>query len=142
MSESPTILVVDDDDDIRESLHLLLEQEGYIVLEAREGEDALEVLSAHSEVEIILLDLLMIPMDGFSFLEELRTRGWRWRYGILAMTAFTGMEARLQASQVDGVLVKPFRYIEFVFSEIERLVERQKVKRAWSSLPEVSSPLP
>jgi CheY-like chemotaxis protein len=136
VESSTTILIVDDDEDIREALHILLEQEGYSVLEAEHGEAALSLLETTPSVEIILLDIIMTPMDGFTFLEELRTRGWRSRYSILAMTAFTGLEARIQTTtHVDGVLVKPFHYIEFVFSEIARLVEQQKKKRAWQVPP-------
>lgn len=68
-----TILVVDDDRRIREMLSLYLKGHGYGVLEAEDGEKALEVFYANnSRIDLILLDVMMPGRDGFSVLEELR----------------------------------------------------------------------
>lgn len=63
------ILIVEDDADARESLAALLEGEGYHVLEAQHGEEALEVLRK-SPVCIILLDIFMPVMNGHAFMAE------------------------------------------------------------------------
>lgn len=64
-------LVVEDDDDTRELMRRLLVGEGWIVGTARNGRDALALLTAEPP-HLILLDLLMPEMDGFEFLAELR----------------------------------------------------------------------
>lgn len=66
------VLLVDDDADIRESLRDLLTDEGYEVLCARDGREALDVLLAGERPSLIVLDLIMPVMDGVEFLTHLR----------------------------------------------------------------------
>ena len=62
-----SLLLVEDDDDIRDTLAEILTQEGYDVLAARDGREALD-LAAHTErLRLILLDLRMPVMDGVEF---------------------------------------------------------------------------
>ncbi len=69
-SEKRTVLVVDDDRDIRLTLAEILEDEGYNVQIASNGREALEVLGRNAEpVSLIVLDLMMPEMDGFEFRE-------------------------------------------------------------------------
>jgi CheY-like chemotaxis protein len=64
------VLVVDDDRSTRESLYRLLDVEGYSVLEAANGQKALDVLAKASHFpSLILLDLAMPVMDGYGFLK-------------------------------------------------------------------------
>ncbi|HEX4802185.1 MAG TPA: response regulator [Myxococcaceae bacterium] len=65
------ILVVEDDDDIRDSLKELLEEEGYQVDTAANGEQALNRLRGEAP-QLILLDLMMPVMDGWEFQRQLR----------------------------------------------------------------------
>jgi len=65
-----SLLVVDDDLDLREAVVGLLETEGHHVLEAADGKLALEALAKSPGVGLIILDLMMPVMDGFSFLAE------------------------------------------------------------------------
>jgi CheY-like chemotaxis protein len=58
------VLIVDDDDDIREVLRALLEDEGYAVEEARHGEEALRTLRTSHQRFVVLLDLRMPVLDG------------------------------------------------------------------------------
>lgn len=62
-----TILVVDDDTDIRDSIRLVLDREGYRSLGAANGAEALGVLQTTPEVDLILLDMMMPVMDGIEF---------------------------------------------------------------------------
>jgi CheY-like chemotaxis protein len=66
----PTVLVVEDHADARESLALLLEQTGYAPATAADGLEALEYLRSSPPPCLILLDLMMPRMDGLSFLAE------------------------------------------------------------------------
>lgn len=68
-----SVLVVDDDPDARSRLRVVLEREGWIVAEAGNGEEALQSV-AHAPPQLILLDLTMPVMDGFTFLHALRER--------------------------------------------------------------------
>jgi CheY-like chemotaxis protein len=63
----PTVLVVDDDGDIRDALCLVLEHNGYRALAASNGEEALVRLRADASVDLILLDMMMPVMDGWGF---------------------------------------------------------------------------
>ncbi len=69
MNGRGTILVVEDDLDIREVMRMILEASGYQVLEAGDGAEALGVVRAHRPC-VILLDLMMPGMDGFQFRES------------------------------------------------------------------------
>jgi CheY-like chemotaxis protein len=63
----PTVLVVDDDGDIRDAICLVLEHNGYRALAASNGEEALTRLRADVPVDLILLDMMMPVMDGWGF---------------------------------------------------------------------------
>jgi CheY-like chemotaxis protein len=68
------VLVVDDDDGIRSGLRDVLESVGYLVLEARDGKEALNTLSSGTtpEIRLIVLDLMMPFMSGWELVELLR----------------------------------------------------------------------
>jgi CheY-like chemotaxis protein len=68
------VMVIDDDADIREMIKVLLEVEGYRVVTAIDGVDAMEKLS-REEPALILIDLMMPRMDGEQFIVALRQRG-------------------------------------------------------------------
>jgi CheY-like chemotaxis protein len=71
-AHAPTVLVVDDDADIRETIAELLEDEGYSAVSAANGVEALRLLRAGFVPSLILLDLMMPLMDGYSCRAELR----------------------------------------------------------------------
>lgn len=63
------VLVVEDDGDVREALAAVLQHEGYPVLEAQHGRDALDKLRDAEDICLILLDLFMPTMNGWAFRE-------------------------------------------------------------------------
>jgi two-component system, chemotaxis family, chemotaxis protein CheY len=67
-----TILVIDDDQGIREALAEILEMSGYRVAVAADGQEGVELLEVGLEPSAIVLDLMMPRMDGWTFLERLR----------------------------------------------------------------------
>ncbi len=71
MSSLKTIMVIEDDTSIRDSLRELLESENYRVLLAEHGQKALELLKGSVQPDLILLDLSMPIMDGKTFLKEI-----------------------------------------------------------------------
>jgi CheY-like chemotaxis protein len=66
------VLLVDDDADIRDSLGGILREEGHSVQLAKNGLEALQALSSSAQPDVVLLDLLMPVMDGWTFLSRLR----------------------------------------------------------------------
>jgi CheY-like chemotaxis protein len=69
-----SVLIVEDDEGIRETLRELVEMEGFQVIEARNGKQALDLIRCHSfQPELILLDLMMPVMNGWEFLKELHS---------------------------------------------------------------------
>lgn len=69
-----TVLLVEDEDDLRESMRDALELNGYAVVAARDGQEALDAMGRIDEVCLVLLDLLMPGMNGWDFFAKLRTR--------------------------------------------------------------------
>ncbi len=118
--ESLPILVVDDEATIRSLVAEMLEDEGYAVLSATNGEEALDVLAEH-RVGAILLDLRMPVMDGRTFANALRARGFR--VPIVVMTAERGGQS--VANEIDAVahLTKPFD-IDELYAILARLNHR------------------
>ena len=69
-----TVLLVEDDDELRESMRDLLEEGGYVVVTARDGQEALDAVARVEHVCVVVLDLLMPRMDGWEFFEKMRAR--------------------------------------------------------------------
>ena len=110
-----TVLVVEDERDLRESFGEVLELEGYQVFLAENGRRALELLGELRRPAIVMLDLMMPVMNGFEFLAELR-RGEHRGLPVVVVSAFADRAAGLD---VEAVLEKPFRLTELV-----RVLER------------------
>jgi CheY-like chemotaxis protein len=69
----PRVLVVEDDEDVRETTRMMLELDGHRVLTAKDGREALAILAArHQEIGLVLLDGIMPVMNGWEFLEARR----------------------------------------------------------------------
>ena len=66
-----TVLIVDDDADIRDMMRMFLETDGYRVIAAADGQDALQQLQ-RARPGVVVLDLTMPDMDGEEFLERMR----------------------------------------------------------------------
>ena len=103
------ILIVEDDEAIREGVRILLEGEGYTVQEAEDGFQCLKKLSA--ETDLIILDIMMPDVDGFSYCDKIRSLV---DCPILFLTAKT-MEHDITFGLglgADDYLTKPFRIAE------------------------------
>jgi CheY-like chemotaxis protein len=106
MAKGP-VLVVDDDQDIQYSMEMALADEGYEVLTASDGAEALTVLQRHVP-KLILLDMRMPVMDGWQFAEAYRRRPGP-HAPIVVVTAARDAAARAAEIEAQGVLPKPFR---------------------------------
>jgi CheY-like chemotaxis protein len=109
----PVVMLVEDDDDIRETLAILLEEEGYAVGSYRNGREALDGLRAGPLPAAILLDLMMPEMDGHQFRRAQRADAAWAGIPVILITA-AGME-RVRRDEFTEVLRKPIK--------VERLLE-------------------
>ena len=100
------VLIVDDDPDILQTLALCLSTEGYRVLMASNGLEALELLKTERPAAI-LLDLMMPVMDGWQFVAELDTRGMRGT-PLLILSADRAVQGHAIKLKANGHLAKPF----------------------------------
>ncbi len=102
----PTVLVVEDDDDVRAEVSELLRLEGYAVTEAADGMQALKLLRREPHVDVVLLDLWLPHMDGWTFRAEQRADQVIRNVPVVVMTADSSSQAR--AIDADEVIRKPF----------------------------------
>ena len=119
---SNSILVVDDDADIRATLAELLEDEGYRVGTAANGRDALAFLRDHPSTSLVLLDLMMPIMDGFGFLTAQRGDPAVSSIPVVVMTARGALQPG--AIDVPDVLQKPLKIPQLL--EAIRDVQRRR----------------
>jgi two-component system, chemotaxis family, chemotaxis protein CheY len=103
---SRTVLVVDDDPDILQTLALCLATEGYQVVMAANGKEALEQLGRERPA-CILLDLMMPVMDGWQFVHEMDTRQLR-NAPLLILSADRAVQGHAVKLRADAYLAKPF----------------------------------
>ena len=99
------ILVVDDDDEIREALADVLTDEGYEVVGARDGQQALQFVRAGRRPNAILLDLWMPVMDGWQLRHELLSDSKLSDIPVIVLTAVR--DQRAQGLMVADILTKP-----------------------------------
>jgi CheY-like chemotaxis protein len=95
-----SILIIEDDESIRETLRIFLEYEGYRVLTAGNGKEGFELLPQAGNPCLVLVDLMMPVMDGWQFIEEARTNEVLSTTPIVVVTAFAEMARGIQARAV------------------------------------------
>jgi len=128
-SMSTTILVVDDDSAVRESLRRALKLEGYEVELAADGDAALERIGADSEPDAVILDVMMPGTDGLEVCRTLRASGNR--LPVLMLTARGAVDDRVAGldAGADDYLVKPFALDE-LFARLRALLRRRGAEEA------------
>lgn len=106
----PTLLVVDDEAQLRLTLRAHLQREGFQLVEAEDGRAALKVIEGH-KIDLALIDILMPNMDGIEMIRALRAQDAR--LPIIAMSGGGRLDARdmLSAARklgADATIAKPF----------------------------------
>ena len=103
------VLIVEDDPETRHELRLLLEEEGYTVLEARDGRTALDLATLRLP-DLVLQDLLLPDIPGFQLLEALRRLPGGTQVPVVALSGFHELlgEAQQSAQAFSAYLGKPF----------------------------------
>ena len=126
------IMVIEDDEDIREGVRILLESEQYLVMEAENGAQGLELLEP--DVSLIILDIMMPGMSGIRTCEEIRKIS---NVPILFLTAKAQESDKLLGLMAGGddYLPKPFSYAELL-GRVKALIRRYTVYMGSSVIPE------
>ena len=107
MTNYRQVLVVDDDDGLREMIALLLEASGYQATEAVDGIDALEQLEHGSRPALVLLDLRMPRMNGIEVLRALHARAKQIEVPVVVLTGDVGAIDEALAAGAAACLRKP-----------------------------------
>lgn len=132
----PTVLVIDDNTDIRQYERTLLQDE-YIVLEAADGKEGLSV--AMKEVpDLVICDVMMPVMDGLEFTEQLKTNTATSHIPVIMLTAKNLEEHRAEGYEhgADSYITKPF-HSKVLLARIENLLrQRQLLKNLYQGTKE------
>lgn len=132
----PTVLVIDDNTDIRQYERTLLQDE-YIVLEAADGKEGLAV--ALKEVpDLVICDVMMPVMDGLELTEQLKTNTATSHIPVIMLTAKTLEEHRVEGYEhgADSYITKPF-HSKVLLARIENLLrQRQLLKNLYQGTKE------
>jgi len=114
-----SILVVDDDQPLREALRETLELEGYSVVDMGSAVEALEYLRKHPRPRLILLDWNMQPMDAPAFMNELEKEPHLGSIPVVLVTADARADKKFSMGRFVDLLMKPVN-LEALFSIIGR----------------------
>ena len=129
------ILVVDDDPDIRDVLEALLEGEGFDVVLANDGEQALEAIKKESP-DLMMLDLLMPVMDGFAVCKQLQDPRWsKWKnMPVLILTSVREEVSQRRYELETGLSLNVDDYVEkpidpdVVIDRVKKLLARKGIE--------------
>ena len=134
IEEKSKIMVIDDDQEIREVISILFSNEDFDVIEAESGEDALKLLTAN--IDLIILDVMMPGMSGYQTSRIIRERS---NVPILFLTARTQNSDLVLGYSCGGddYLAKPFSYPELI-ARVKELLRRYTVYQG-KQIPERKS---
>ena len=121
-----TILIVDDESRIRKLIKDFLSKEGFNILEAEDGENALNILEEHTkDIGLIILDVMMPKLDGWSVLRQIRQSS---NVPIIMLTARGEEQDELFGFElgVDEYITKPFSP-KILVARVQAILKREKV---------------
>jgi two-component system OmpR family response regulator len=119
------VLIVDDDPHIRELVRVFLRNDGFEVIEASDGVEALSKLDS-VKVDLAVIDLMMPNMDGWELCQELKAT---FDVPVLMLTARAETSQKLKGFRLgtDDYLVKPFEPLELV-ARVKALLKRYRIE--------------
>ncbi len=126
MADSSTILLVDDEDSVRRLLTFPLERDGYTVVQAADGEEALRLFDPRT-VDLVVLDIMLPKLDGLEVCKRLRASS---AVPIIMLTARDDELDKVIGLELgaDDYITKPFSIREFR-SRVRALLRRAKAPR-------------
>jgi len=123
-----TVLLVDDDADLRDAMAVLLEAEGFDVIDASNGQDALAYLRSGADVAAIVLDLAMPVMNGWQFLVERRNDPALAKIPTIVVTGVSDATKRRKELGNLPVFTKPIHFDE-LFATLRHAFETGKANK-------------
>jgi len=120
--EEIRILVVDDESRMRKLVHDFLARQGYVVIEAENGEEAVDIFFADQKISLIILDVMMPKMDGWQVCKEIRQYS---QVPIIMLTAKSDERDELLGFElgVDEYISKPFSP-KILVARVEAILRR------------------
>ena len=131
MAESKKILVADDEEQLALALKIRLQSQGYQVTTVNNGQQAVQQ-AIQEQPDLVILDVLMPVMDGYSCLRELNTRFGRGKIPIIILTARDRMKDLFELEGIEDYVVKPFDH-EDLLIRIDRVFKRRAAKASASA---------
>ncbi|MDQ2926562.1 MAG: response regulator [Caldimonas sp.] len=122
------ILIVDDEGDLLQVLQFVLEEEGYNVLTATNGADALQLVSS-DPVDLVILDMSMTKMSGFEVAQQLRANEQTSRVAIAIHTGLSEDAVRARFSDYD-VYMRKVDDVSILVGSIRQAIENGRSRRA------------
>ena len=122
LSEKKKILFLEDEKELLTTVSMLLRDQGYQVIDAEKGEDAL-TLAAETTPDLILADIKLPGIDGFDFLKSVRQLKACEKVPFVFLTAFNDLKAMMNAKKqgASEYITKPFD-VEYLVTRIKELV--------------------
>jgi DNA-binding NtrC family response regulator len=132
---SKTVLIVDDRKSILKVISAILQDEGYAVLRATSGSEALQIFRQHIEIDVVLSDLKLPGMNGIELFHELKAE--RKPPPFVIMTAYGTVRSAVEALKqgVSNYLIKPLDYEELVIV-LDKAVQEYALARELTALKE------
>ncbi len=121
----PTILIAEDNEDLRKLTRLQLQKFGFTCVEVADGSSVADALNAHP-IDLVLMDMNMPELDGWEATTWIRTNQQFAQLPIIALTAYAlqGDRARAAAAGCDAFHCKPVEF-DKLLADINRLLERR-----------------
>jgi len=122
----PTILLADDDADLRDMLEYMLRAQGFRVLTARDGDQALDLIGEHP-VDLVLMDVLMPGLSGFAVCREIKSRADTRLIPVVLITCLSNPEDRVEGIEcgADDFILKPL-HREELLARVHSLVRLKR----------------
>jgi len=126
VKELRKILIVEDENHMREFMSLYLRKEGYQVIEAANGNDGLKQFYKH-DIDLVVLDIMMPMIDGFEVCKNIREQS---DVPIIVLTAVENDASHIKGYKLgaDDYVTKPFKS-HILMAKIKRLLEREDSKK-------------
>ena len=121
-----SLLVADDDDLLRNLVKEVLEDEGYQVYSAADGQETVDIFWEHPEIALVILDIMMPKMDGIEVLQEIRERT---DIPVLMLTALGDSSSELSCLRngASDFVSKPFHY-DILVERVKNLLRLTKAQ--------------
>ena len=120
--EAIRILIVEDSEDLQDLLGQLFKREGYDLMQAYNGQEALNLLSSMPTLpSLILLDIMMPVMDGIEFRSQQKKDLRLSAIPVVVMSADSNAKAKALQMEIDNLVLKPIRDINKLLELVEKV---------------------